>query len=214
MGVLIGERTGFYRLAAELLEPLKLHGAVVTDLNAVLEGFADRVRASCGTTRTALLRAADLVILVTAFCETVAAFGIRYTTELGHEQADLTSDVVAELERVTLGSQRVRHPADLRAEIAAAYAYAADTVCDESGVGGQQPDKLAHRAWRRYEARRVLSASSSSSYARSTSRTVASASAATAMIASSVKRKLSCARYGFAPCSRPMSENGIRWTAG
>ncbi|BAC67924.1 MULTISPECIES: NACHT domain-containing protein [Streptomyces] len=152
VGVLIGERTGFDRLAAELLEPLKLHGAVVTDLNAVLEGFADRVGASCGTTRTALLRAADLVTLVTAFCETVAASGIRYTTELGHEQADLTSDVVAELERVTLGSQRVRHPADLRAEIAAAYAYAADTVCDESGVGGQQPDKLAHRAWRRYEA--------------------------------------------------------------
>ncbi|RZB19609.1 hypothetical protein StrepF001_12850 [Streptomyces sp. F001] len=152
VNVLIGERTGFDRLAAELLEPLKLHGAVVTDLNAVLEGFADRVRASCGTTRTALLRAADLVILVTAFCEAVGTSGIYYTTELGHEQADLTGDVVAELERVTLGSQRVRHPAELRAEIAAAYAYAADTVCDESGVGGQQPDRLAHRAWRRYQA--------------------------------------------------------------
>lgn len=33
-----------------------------------------------------------------------------------------------------------------------------------------------------------------------------SASAATAMIALSVKRKLSCARYGPAPCPRPMSE--------
>lgn len=152
VNVLIGERTGFDRLAAELLEPLKLHGAIVTDLNAVLEGFADRVRASCGTTRTALLRAVDLVILVTAFCEAVGTSGIYYTTELGHEQADLTGDVVAELERVTLGSQRVRHPAELREEIAAAYAYAADTVCDESGVRGQQPDKLAHRAWRRYEA--------------------------------------------------------------
>ncbi|MER6385464.1 ATP-binding protein [Streptomyces sp. NPDC001250] len=152
VNVLIGERTGFDRLAAELLEPLKLHGAVITDLNAVLQGFVDRVRASCGTTRTALLRAADLVILVTAFCEAVGTSGIHYTTELGHEQADLTGDVVAELERVTLGSQRVRHPAELRAEIAAAYAYAADTVCDESGIGGQQPDKLAHRAWRRYQA--------------------------------------------------------------
>ncbi|MGW1290126.1 NACHT domain-containing protein, partial [Streptomyces sp. NPDC002586] len=152
VNVLIGERRGFDRLAAELLEPLKLHGAVITDLNAVLQGFADRVRASCGTTRTALLRAADLVILVTAFCEAVGTSGIHYTTELGHEQADLTGDVVAELERVTLGSQRVRHPAELRAEIAAAYAYAADTVCDESGIGGQQPDKLAHRAWRRYQA--------------------------------------------------------------
>ncbi|MFI6407651.1 NACHT domain-containing protein [Streptomyces sp. NPDC050548] len=150
--VLIGERAGFDRLAAELLEPLKLQGAVVTDLNAVLEGFADRVGASCGTTRTALLRAADLVVLVTAFCETVGASGIRYTTELGHEQSDLAGDVVAELERVTLGSQRVRHPAELRAEITSAYAYAADTVCDESGVGGQRPDKLAYRAWRRYEA--------------------------------------------------------------
>lgn len=152
VNVLIGERTGFDRLAAELLEPLKLHGAIVTDLIAVLEGYADRVRASSGTTRTALLRAADLVILVTAFCEAVGTSGIYYTTELGHKQADLTGDVVAELERVTLGSQRVRHPAELRAEITAAYAYAADTVCDESGVGGQQPDKLAHRAWRRYQA--------------------------------------------------------------
>ncbi|WP_143670059.1 NACHT domain-containing NTPase [Streptomyces sp. Ag109_G2-15] len=152
VNVLIGERKGFDRLAAELLEPLKLYGAIITDLNAVLEGFAERVRASCATTRTALLRAADLVILVTAFCEALGTSGIYYTTELGHEQGDLTADVVAELERVTLGSQRVRHSADLRAEIAAAYAYAADTVCDESGVDGQRPDKLAHRAWRRYQA--------------------------------------------------------------
>ncbi|MFF7967058.1 hypothetical protein ACFZC3_17055 [Streptomyces sp. NPDC007903] len=152
INVLIGERKGFDRLAAELLEPLKLHGAVVTDLNAVLEGFASRVRASCGTTRTALLRAADLVILVTAFCEAVGTSGIHHATELGYEQADLTGEVLADLEGVTLGSQRVRHSAELRAEIAAAYSYAADTVCDGSGVGGLQPDKLAHRSWSRYQA--------------------------------------------------------------
>nr|WP_257003771.1 helix-turn-helix domain-containing protein [Streptomyces sp. SA15] len=151
--VFIGDRTDEFRgLAEQLLQPLSLHGEVVADLRGVLEGFTERVRASHSTTRTALLCAADLVILVTAFCDAVGASGIRYDTELAYERGDLVTDVVTELERITLGSHRVRHPAAVRAEIETTYMYAADTVHDAGNGQGQPPDELARSAWRRYEA--------------------------------------------------------------
>ncbi|MEV8548107.1 helix-turn-helix domain-containing protein [Streptomyces sp. NPDC051572] len=151
--VLVGGRTDeFHGLAEQLLQPLSLQGEVAADLRGVLEGFAERVRASHGTTRTALLCAADLAILVTAFCDAVGASGIRYDAELAYEQGDLVTDVVTELERITLGSHRVRHPADVRAEIESVYRYAADTVHDTGDWQAQIPDELALHAWRRYEA--------------------------------------------------------------
>ncbi|MFD5013810.1 NACHT N-terminal helical domain 7-containing protein [Streptomyces chartreusis] len=109
--MLIGGRANdFHGLTEELLEPLKLHGGAIANLRDVMDGFAQRMRASHGTTRTALLCAADLVILVTAFCEAVGASDIRFETEFGYEESDVITDVVAELERVTLGSRRVSHP--------------------------------------------------------------------------------------------------------
>ncbi|MFD8050169.1 hypothetical protein ACFV5E_42845 [Streptomyces chartreusis] len=151
--VLIGGRdSDFHGLAVKLLEPLKLQGGAIADLRDVMDGFAERVRASHGTTRTALLCAADLVILVTAFCEAVGASGIRFETEHGYEESDLVTDVVAELERVTLGSRRVSHPSYIRGAIDTAYTYAADTVYEAANGGAELAHELALRAWRRYAA--------------------------------------------------------------
>ncbi|MFI1487981.1 helix-turn-helix domain-containing protein [Streptomyces sp. NPDC020747] len=152
VAVLAAGREDFEGLAPELLEPLALGGAVTNSLQAALEGFGDRVRSRHGTPRTALLTAVDRVVLVTAFCEAVASSGIHYGPELGYQQGDITTQIVADLEQVVLGSFRVRGPAELRHEITAAYTYAAGLVHGEGSPQDQDPEDLAHQAWRRYEA--------------------------------------------------------------
>ncbi|MYQ48981.1 hypothetical protein GTW40_28830 [Streptomyces sp. SID4985] len=149
--ILAGGRPAFHGLAEEILEPLRLTGGTGADLRPVLEGFAERVRASRGTARTALLCAADLVVLVSAFCQAVAQYGIVYEPELDPTRDGApTADIVTELEHVTLGSMRVGTPADRRHEIETAYSYAADLV---RGTGARDidPGDLARTAWRRYE---------------------------------------------------------------
>ncbi|MBJ6636941.1 hypothetical protein H4K36_01345 [Streptomyces sp. DHE7-1] len=150
--VLVASREEFEGLAAELLEPLTLSGAATNGLPAVLEGFGDRVRSRHGNARTALLAAADRAILVTAFCDAVASSGIRYGPELGYQQGDITTQIVAELEQVVLSTERVRDASELRHEITAAYTYAAGIVHGEGSPQGQYPEDLAHQAWQRYEA--------------------------------------------------------------
>ncbi|MFH9431914.1 helix-turn-helix domain-containing protein [Streptomyces sp. NPDC017615] len=151
VGVLAAGREDFEGLAAELLEPLTLSGAASNGLPAVLEGFGDRVRSRHGTPRTALLAAADRAILITAFCEAVADSGIRYGPELGYQQGDITTQIVAELEQVVLGTDRVRGAGELRHEITAAYTYAAGIVHGEGSPQDQCPEDLARHAWQRYE---------------------------------------------------------------
>ncbi|MFE6475659.1 NACHT N-terminal helical domain 7-containing protein [Streptomyces rochei] len=150
--VLAADREDFKGLAEELLEPLTLSGAATIGLPAVLEGFGDRVRSSHGMARTALLAAADRAILVTAFCDAVAGSGIHYGPELGYQQGDITTQIVAELEQVVLGTDRVRDAGELRQEIIAAYIYAAGIVHGEGAPQDQHPEDLAHQAWQRYEA--------------------------------------------------------------
>ncbi|MGW4823480.1 NACHT N-terminal helical domain 7-containing protein [Streptomyces sp. NPDC004227] len=152
IGVLAAGREDFEGLAAELLEPLTLSGAASNGLPAVLEGFGDRVRSRHGTPRTALLAAADRAILITAFCEAVADSGIHYGPELGYQQGDITTQIVAELEQVVLGTDRVRDASELRHEITAAYTYAAGIVHGEGSPQDQYPVDLARHAWQRYEA--------------------------------------------------------------
>ncbi|MEU6315294.1 NACHT domain-containing protein [Streptomyces sp. NPDC047014] len=151
MEVLAGGRKALKGLAAELLTPLRLSGGTGRDLHEVFEGFPDRVRASHGTTRTALLCAADLVILVTAFCEAVAESGIAYASEIRPHQGNLATDIVIDLERVTLGSTRAGFPSRVRTDIEPAYSYAADLVHAEGNTHGTKPEDLARTAWRRYE---------------------------------------------------------------
>ncbi|MGW4303640.1 NACHT domain-containing protein [Streptomyces sp. NPDC004376] len=151
VGTLVGGRPDFHGLAEELLEPLRLTGGTSADPRPVLEGFAERVRSSHGTARTALLCAADLTVLVTAFSQAVAQSGIVYDPELGPARnGDPTTDIVTELEQVTLGSTRIGTPAGRRHEIETAYSYAADLV---HGTGAREvdPGTLARNAWRRYE---------------------------------------------------------------
>ncbi|NJA55349.1 hypothetical protein [Streptomyces sp. NEAU-H3] len=135
--VLVGGRPGLEGIAEELLAPLRLGGAAPVGTEHLLRGFAARVRAHHGTTRTALLCAADRVILVTAFCEAVGTSGLHHGAEFASTHGDFDGDVVTELSRVTLGSTRVRAPADIREDILRAYSFAAD---------------LVRRAWHRYEA--------------------------------------------------------------
>lgn len=149
--LLAAGRQDFEGLAAELLEPLTLSGAATNGLPAVLKGFGDRVRACHGTPRTALLAAADRAILITAFCDAVADSGIHYGPELGYQQGDITTQIVAELEQVVLGTDRVRDARELRWEITAAYTYAAGVVHGEGSPQDQYPEDLAHQAWQRYE---------------------------------------------------------------
>ncbi|WP_158684971.1 XRE family transcriptional regulator [Streptomyces sp. LaPpAH-108] len=149
--ILVGGRQAFHGLAEEVLEPLRLTGGTGADLRPVLEGFAERVRSSHGTARTALLCAADLAVLVAAFCQAVSQYGIVYDPELGPMRDGApTVDIVTELEHVTLGSTRVGTPAGRRHEIETAYSYAADLV---HGAGAREtdPGDLARTAWRRYE---------------------------------------------------------------
>jgi transcriptional regulator with XRE-family HTH domain len=150
--VLAAGREDFRGLAAELLEPLTLSGAATNGLPAVLERFGDRVRTSHGIARTALLAAADRAVLITAFCDAVAGSGIHYGPELGYQQGDITTQIVAELEQVILGTNRVRDASELRREITAAYTYAAGIVHGEGSPQDQYPEDLADQAWQRYEA--------------------------------------------------------------
>ncbi|MFJ8495926.1 hypothetical protein ACIRBZ_47540 [Streptomyces sp. NPDC094038] len=150
--VLVAGRRGFKGLAEDLLEPLRLNGATSRDLRPLFEGFPERVRASRGTTRTALLCAADLVILVTAFCEAVAHADIVRSVELDSLHGDLTTETVTELERVTLGSTRTGSATHQRQEIESAYSYAADLVFGQTAAHSRRPEQVALHAWRRYEA--------------------------------------------------------------
>ncbi|MEU6439682.1 hypothetical protein [Streptomyces sp. NPDC047046] len=150
--VLVGGRPGLEGIAEELLAPLRLGGAAPIGTEHLLRGFAARVRAHHGTTRTALLCAADRVILVTAFCEAVGTSGLHHGAEFATTHADFDGDIVTELIRVPLGSNRVRAPADIREDILRAYSFAADLVY--GGVNPPYDDTadLVRRAWHRYEA--------------------------------------------------------------
>nr|WP_239096220.1 AAA family ATPase [Streptomyces sp. SID11385] len=150
--VLVGGRPGLDGIAEELLAPLRLGGAAPVGTEHLLRGFAARVRAHHGTTRTALLCAADLVILVTAFCEAVGTSGLHHGAEFATTHADFDGDVVTELIRVPLGSLRVRAPADIREDILRAYSFAADLVYGGVDPPYDETADLVRRAWHRYEA--------------------------------------------------------------
>ncbi|WP_327433722.1 NACHT domain-containing protein [Streptomyces sp. NBC_01236] len=146
--LLAGGRGGFDGLDADVLEPLDLVGATAVELRGLFDGFGARVRACRGTARTALLCAADIVLLVTGFCDAVARLGAVRDAE--GVDADLTTQVLEELGRVVLGSARARDTAELREEIATAYAAAAD-IMHFGGFAGAPPEELARLAQRRYE---------------------------------------------------------------
>ncbi|WP_327303187.1 hypothetical protein OG730_05880 [Streptomyces sp. NBC_01298] len=147
--VLAGRRDGFESMEADILEPLSLLGARPGALLRLFEGFGVRVRACNGIARTALLCAADIVLLVSAFCDAVGRLGAERDPE-AMAQADLRTQVLEELGRVALGSTRVRYPSELRAEIAAAYTACADLMAF-GGFSGASHEELAHLALRRYE---------------------------------------------------------------
>ncbi len=147
--VLVGHRDSFKGMAAHILEPLSLIGAGPSELTGLFEGFGTRVRACSGTARTALLCAADLVLLVSSFCEAVGRLGAVRDAEVSL-QTDLQTQVLEELGRVALGSTRVQAPAELRADVAAAYAASADIMAF-GGFSGASHEELAHLALRRYE---------------------------------------------------------------
>ncbi|MGY4957324.1 NACHT domain-containing protein [Streptomyces nigrescens] len=149
--VLIGGRDGFDGLADELLEPLQLNGGAAVELRGLMDGFGARVRAGHGTTRTALLCAADVVLLVTAFCDAVAGSGIGHSTQLSQGAGDITTEVLQELGRIDLGSARVRDTAELREEISAAYSSATEIVHGLGNAHGHPPHDLIQQAKRRYE---------------------------------------------------------------
>ncbi|WP_404788823.1 NACHT domain-containing protein [Streptomyces pristinaespiralis] len=149
--VLVGRRDGFKGMAAEILEPLSLIGAGPSEVPGLFEGFGARVRACSGTARTALLCAADVVLLVSAFCDAVGRLGAVRDAEATTAQMDLHTQVLEELGRVTLGSTRVRAPSELRAEIATAYAASADVMAF-GGFSGSSHEELANLALHRYEA--------------------------------------------------------------
>ncbi|MFJ5631052.1 NACHT domain-containing protein [Streptomyces goshikiensis] len=148
--ILAGHRDGFESMDTDILEPLSLVGAGPSELPGLFESFGARVRACSGTARTALLCAADIVLLVSAFCDAVGRLGAIRDAE-ATAQVDLQAQVLEELGRVALGSTRVRTPADLRAEIAAAYVASADLMAF-GGFSGSSHEELAHLALRRYEA--------------------------------------------------------------
>ncbi|MEU6866290.1 hypothetical protein ABZ924_24030 [Streptomyces sp. NPDC046876] len=148
--VLVGHQDGFKGIDAEILEPLRLVGAGPSELPRLFKSFGARVRACSGTARTALLCAADVVLLVGAFCDAVGRLGAVREAE-ATVQVDLQAQVLEELGRVALGSTRVRSPSELRAEIATAYAASADLMA-LGGYSGSSPDELAHLSLRRYEA--------------------------------------------------------------
>ncbi|MEU6593605.1 hypothetical protein ABZ923_31030 [Streptomyces sp. NPDC046881] len=152
VNVLVGGRAGFENLVEELLEPLGLVGGGNADPRGLFDGFGARVRAACGTTRTALLCAADVVLLVTAFCDAVARSGWVRSTEGAGARGDARGRVLEELDRVLLGSARVRDTAERREEITAAYASAAGFVHSLADPLGQRAEQLAPLALRRYEA--------------------------------------------------------------
>ncbi|MFI8447197.1 NACHT domain-containing protein [Streptomyces erythrochromogenes] len=147
--VLAGNRGSFQGMAAQILEPLSLIGAEPCEVSGLFEGFGTRVRACSGTARTALLCAADLVLLVSSFCDAVGRLGAARDAEAS-VQSDLQAQVLEELGRVALGSTRVQAPAELRADIASAYAASADIMAF-GGFNGSSHEELAHLALRRYE---------------------------------------------------------------
>lgn len=150
--ILVGDRSGFDDLIEETVEPLNLVANGSINLRELFQGFGARVRASRGTTRTALLCAADVTLLVTAFSGAVAQHGIVSRPETGDGTGDVVTEVLEELGRIELGSARVRDSTELREEIAAAYASAADVVYSLGDPTEHEPGRLARMAWRRYEA--------------------------------------------------------------
>ncbi|MEU8460275.1 ATP-binding protein, partial [Streptomyces sp. NPDC029003] len=148
--VLVGHQDGFKGIDAEILLPLRLVGDGPSEVSRLFKGFGARVRACSGAARTALLCAADMVLLVSAFCDAVGRLGAVREAE-APVQVDLQVQVLEELGRVALGSTRVRSPCELRAEIATAYAASADLMAF-GGYSGSSPQELAHLSLRRYEA--------------------------------------------------------------
>lgn len=147
--VLVGHRDGFKAKVAEILEPLGLVGARPSELLRLFESFGPRVRACSGTARTALLCAADLVLLVSSFCDAVGQLGaVRDADVTAH--VDVQTQVLEELHRVVLGSTRVRAPSELRTDIATAYVASADVMA-YGGFCGASAEDLATLALRRYE---------------------------------------------------------------
>ncbi|MCD2463728.1 hypothetical protein MBT42_09170 [Streptomyces sp. MBT42] len=142
-------------ITEELLEPLTLTGSAPANVNELFEGYPERVRASYGTARTALLCAADVVVHVAAFCVAVQDSGIAPGRAWGTGSADLSTEVLDELARVELGSSRFRDPLELRAEIAASYETASEVVLAAGDAPNRMPGSLAGEALRCYD--RLLS---------------------------------------------------------
>ncbi|MBK3531470.1 hypothetical protein JHN61_19885 [Streptomyces sp. MBT67] len=148
---LVGGREGFTGLAERILEPLRLAGGEPVELGRLFGGFETRVRSCQGQSRTALLCAADVVLLVAAFCDAVARLGAVRDADAAGTNIDLVAQVLEELGRVEPGSARARGAVELREEIASAYAAAAD-VMRYGGYVGASPGDLARRAQHRFRA--------------------------------------------------------------
>ncbi|MEU7698622.1 hypothetical protein [Streptomyces sp. NPDC039028] len=142
-------------ITERLLEPLTLTGSASENVHVLFEGYAERVRATHGTARTALLCAADVVVHVAAFCTAVQDSGIAPGPRWGTGSADLSTEVLDELARVELGSSRSRDPWELRAEIAASYEAVSRVVLAAGDAPDRRPGALAGEALRCYD--RLLS---------------------------------------------------------
>ncbi|MGW4650008.1 NACHT domain-containing protein [Kitasatospora sp. NPDC004289] len=150
VAVLAAGRPGLRNLASDILRPLELAGAPSTDLRRLFAGFAERVRRAAGTTRTALLCAADRVVLVAAFCEAVAETGLTRNISHGNTTHDVAAAVLAEFDWLVLGSSHVRETTELRNEIAAAYQSAAEMVHSQVELQSLSSERLGALALRRY----------------------------------------------------------------
>ncbi|MFJ3503500.1 helix-turn-helix domain-containing protein [Streptomyces sp. NPDC090135] len=151
VGILRPDRAGKSRLIEGLLAPLTLSGSASEVVRDLFEGYPERVRAAHGTARTALLRAADVVVHVAAFCEAVRSSGIAPGPEWGTGAADLTTEVLGELGQVDLGSARFRDPRELRNEITASYRAADELVHRVGDAADPTSGGLAQQAIRNYD---------------------------------------------------------------
>ncbi|MFJ9828757.1 helix-turn-helix domain-containing protein [Streptomyces sp. NPDC101160] len=151
VAVLAGRRARLEDFAEDVLAPLALDGSPSAELPALLAHYPGRVRSAQGLDRTVLLCAADVVLHVAAFCETVARAGLTPMEDWGAGPADVTTDVLHELAQIELGSFRVREPAELRAELIASYVAAGDVVSRSATPGSSPPERLAREAMRKYD---------------------------------------------------------------
>ncbi|MEU8759950.1 helix-turn-helix domain-containing protein [Streptomyces sp. NPDC048659] len=135
-----------------LLAPLALDGSPPADVHRLLSGYGSRVRGTFGMERTALLCAADVLVHVAAFCETVARADITPSEDWGAGPADVMTDALHELGQVDLGSFRTRDPAELRAELMSSYRAAGAVVCRPAIADSPSAERIARTAMRRYDA--------------------------------------------------------------